>query len=156
MIVKTYTVIENQGLSTDPWLSYFRLHEDALVINTGYSDNFILDYPDVPKLLNYFETHNNQERTPISFSDKDECENENDDFDNLEDDDFDEDDFDLLSLTFKSERCTLITCSDGNDFRIVDFQDDFSIFLDRDMICKFGKDEVEEVIEILKQIVNEK
>lgn len=49
MIIKSF-VISNGKADFEVWTVSFRLYPDGLVINTGYSQNFIIDYVDIPSL----------------------------------------------------------------------------------------------------------
>ena len=47
MIIKSY-VISNGNAEYEVWTTNFRIYPDGLVINTGLSENFIIDYVDIP------------------------------------------------------------------------------------------------------------
>jgi hypothetical protein len=47
MIIKSY-VISNGSTDCEIWTTMFKLYPDGLVINTGLSENFIIDYVDIP------------------------------------------------------------------------------------------------------------
>lgn len=45
-IIKSYFITPNEA-SDGLWLTYFRMHEDGLLINCGYSQNYIIDYSEL-------------------------------------------------------------------------------------------------------------
>ena len=51
MIIESY-VISNGSTDCEIWTTLFKLYPDGLVINTGLSENLIIDYVDLPEFIN--------------------------------------------------------------------------------------------------------
>jgi hypothetical protein len=92
MIVKSY-VISNGNADYEVWTTSFRIYPDGLVINTGFKENFIIDYIDVPALKKGLsEISNDNPEIIVECSIDDDCiiRMNKDEIDILVDDDSDE------------------------------------------------------------------